>query len=108
MKSQYVYLAKAAFECLYRGIDFFEKSEKMSQTIPRECHKLDAALLKSQDRRMRLALGGPPWSEHESRVSRGLGRPFLSSVLIGNSANLKLLLSDHLIKQDYLDLLRES
>lgn len=35
-------------------------------------------------------------------------RPLLSSVLIRNSASLKLLLSDHLIKQYYLDLLRES
>lgn len=74
----------------------------------RECHKLDTAPLKSQDRRVCLALGGPPWPEHENRVSRGLGGPLLSSVLIRNSASLKLLLSDHLIKQDYLDLLRES
>lgn len=70
--------------------------------------KQDTAPLKPQDRRVCLALGGPPWPEHESRVSQGLGGPLLSSVLIRNSANLKLLLSDHLIKQDYLDLLRES
>lgn len=100
-------LAKMAFEwLLWEESASLKKGENELKQQVRECSKLDTAHLKPQDRSVWHWEDYPELGMGAGWAEAGQAPSVICS--LRNSTNLKLLLSDPLIKQDYRDLLRES